>query len=125
MKLLCQKIKSHMCLEIFQSTNETNRRGQGVLFQRFLACEQALPLGDIVKSRRTRGTREETRKRETGSGTSRLRRSLSRLASLARIGERKLIENGTPTVPMVPLLRIHNWQVSSATLGHCYSQYHR
>ena len=97
MKLLCQKIKSHMCLEIFQSTNETNRRGQGVLFQRFLACEQALPLGDIVKSRRTRGTREETRKRETGNGTSRLRRSLSRLASLARIGERKLIENGTPT----------------------------
>ena len=89
-----------MWLEIFQSTNETNRRGQGVLFQRFLACEQALPLGDIVKSRRTRGTRgtrEETRKRETGSGTSRLRRSLSRLASLARIGERKLIENGTPT----------------------------
>ena len=54
-----------MCLEIFQSTNETNRRGQGVLFQRFLACEQALPLGDIVKSRRTRGTREETRKRGT------------------------------------------------------------
>ena len=73
MKLLCQKIKSHMWLEIFQSTNETNRRGQGVLFQRFLACEQALPLGDIVKSRRTRGTREETRKRETGSGTSRTR----------------------------------------------------
>ena len=66
MKLLCQKIKSHMCLEIFQSTNDTNRRGQGVLFQRFLACEQALPLGDIVKSRRTRGTREETRKRGTG-----------------------------------------------------------
>ena len=95
MKLLCQKIKSHMCLEIFQSTNETNRRGQGVLFQRLLACEQALPLGDIVKSRRTRGTREETRKRGTeggGGGT-----SLSRLASLARIGERKLIENGTPT----------------------------
>ena len=68
MKLLCQKIKSHMCLEIFQSTNETNRRGQGVLFQRFLACEQALPLGDIVKSRRTRGTREETRKRGTKRG---------------------------------------------------------
>ena len=57
-----------MCLEIFQSTNETNRRGQGVLFQRFLACEQALPLGDIVKSRRTRGTREETQKRGTGGG---------------------------------------------------------
>ena len=23
------------------------------------------------------------------------------------------------------ILRIHNWQVSSATLRHCYSQYHR
>ena len=22
-------------------------------------------------------------------------------------------------------LRIHNWQVLSATLGHCYSQYYR
>ena len=22
-------------------------------------------------------------------------------------------------------LRIHNWKVLSATLGHCYSQYHR
>ena len=29
-----------------------------------LACEEALHLGDIVKSRRARGTREETRKRE-------------------------------------------------------------
>ena len=39
-----------------------------------VAREQALHLGDIVKSRRTRGTREETR-------------VLSRLASLAQIGE--------------------------------------
>ena len=39
-----------------------------------VACEQALHLGDIVKSRRARGTREETR-------------VLSRLASLAQIGE--------------------------------------
>ena len=39
-----------------------------------VACEQALHLGDIVKSRRARGTREETR-------------LLSRLASLAQIGE--------------------------------------
>ena len=31
MKLLCRKIKSHMCLEIFQSTNDTNRRGHSVL----------------------------------------------------------------------------------------------
>ena len=28
-----------------------------------LACEQALHLGDVVKSRRARGTREETRER--------------------------------------------------------------
>ena len=26
MKLSCKKIKSHMCLEIFQSRNDTNRR---------------------------------------------------------------------------------------------------
>jgi len=32
-----------------------------------VACEQALHLGDIVKSRRARGTREETRKREAAS----------------------------------------------------------
>ena len=61
--------------------------------------------------------------------------------------EGKLIENGTPnsTIPLkkYPLkkiycngrmvgkqksstraLRIHNWQVWSATLGHCYIQYY-
>ena len=32
----------------------------------FMACEQALLLGDIVKSRRARGTRKETRKRGLG-----------------------------------------------------------
>ena len=41
-----------------------------------LACEQALHLGDILKSRRARGTREETQKR-----------LLSRLALLVQIGE--------------------------------------
>ena len=35
MKLLCKKIKSHTCLEIFQSTNDTNRRRHGALFQSF------------------------------------------------------------------------------------------
>ena len=35
MKLFCKKIKSHTCLEIFQSTNDTNRRRHGVLFQSF------------------------------------------------------------------------------------------
>ena len=35
MKLSCKKIKSHTCLEIFQSTNDTNRRGHSVLFQSF------------------------------------------------------------------------------------------
>ena len=49
--------------------------------------------------------------------------------------ERKLIENGTAksTIPLITYslkkffwdgpIRIHNWQVLSATLGHCYSQY--
>ena len=27
--------------------------------------------------------------------------------------------------PSTRALRIHNWQVLSATLGHCYSQYYR
>ena len=35
MKLLFKKIKSHTCLEIFQSTNNINRREDGVLFQSF------------------------------------------------------------------------------------------
>ena len=62
--------------------------------------------------------------------------------------ERELIENGTSksTIPLkkyslkkffwnprmvgkqkssTRALRIHNWQVLSATLGHCYSQYYR
>ena len=50
---------------------------QGVFFFFFaviVACKQALHLGDILKSSRARGTREEIR-------------VLSRLASLAQIGE--------------------------------------
>ena len=35
---------------------------------KLLACEQALHLWDIVKSRRARGTREETPKRGAGDG---------------------------------------------------------
>ena len=35
MKLIFKKIKSHTCLEIFQSTNNINRREDGVLFQSF------------------------------------------------------------------------------------------
>ena len=35
MKLVCKKTKSYTCLEIFQSTSDTNRRGRGVLFQSF------------------------------------------------------------------------------------------
>ena len=55
-----------------------------------IACEQALYLGDIVKSGRARGTRKETRRRGTveknESGPARLRRSLarSRVAPFAR-----------------------------------------
>ena len=46
-----------------------------------LACEQAPYLRDIVKSGRARGDAK------AGYGPSRLRRSLTRLASLAQIGE--------------------------------------
>ena len=62
-----------------------------------VACEQALHLGDIVKSIRARGTREETRlreaeagKRKAFAGPSRLRRSLarSRAARFARPNRR-------------------------------------
>ena len=45
-----------------------------IIFAVIVACEQALHLGDILKSSRARGTREEIR-------------VLSRLASLAQIGE--------------------------------------
>ena len=54
-----------------------------------LACEQALHLGDIVKSTRARGTREETQLRRTRlqgplAPPSRLRRSLAQIGELAR-----------------------------------------
>ena len=53
-----------------------------------VACEQALLLRDIVKSRRARGTRGETRKLgAVPRGFTARRRVLGRLASLAQIGE--------------------------------------
>ena len=53
-----------------------------------VACEQALHLGDSVKGRRARGTREKTRKRGAASrGFATRWRVLGRLASLAQIGE--------------------------------------
>ena len=55
---------------------------------RTLACEQALHLGDIVKSTRARGTREETRLRGAAPrGFAARSRVRARLASLAQIGE--------------------------------------
>ena len=36
MQLLCKKIKSHSCLEIFQYMKDSNQRGDSVLFQSFL-----------------------------------------------------------------------------------------
>ena len=36
MQLLCNKIKSHTCLEIFQYMNDSNQSGHSVLFQSFL-----------------------------------------------------------------------------------------
>ena len=56
-----------------------------------VACQQALHLGDIVKSTRARGTREETRLRGVLSpdprGFAARSRVLVRLVSLAQIGE--------------------------------------
>ena len=42
----------------------------------YVACGQALQLGDIVKSRRARGTREETRMRGAEERKESLQRSL-------------------------------------------------
>ena len=50
-----------------------------------LACEQALHLGDVVKSRHARGTREETRKRGAGERTEGFSRGT--LHSLVQIGQ--------------------------------------
>ena len=53
-----------------------------------IACMQALHLGDIVKSRRARATREETRKRGTAPrGFAARSRVLARLDLLAQIEE--------------------------------------
>ena len=53
-----------------------------------IACVQALHLGDIVKSRRARATREETRKRGTAPrGFAARSRVLARLDLLAQIEE--------------------------------------
>ena len=49
-----------------------------------LACEQALHLGNIVKSRRTKGTREETGK-QAGAASLRSRPNM-RACSQARLG---------------------------------------
>ena len=42
-EIIMKEIKSHTCLEIFQSTNETNRRGDSVLFQSFSEEVKHLP----------------------------------------------------------------------------------
>ena len=54
----------------------TDRLRRDATVKEGLACEQALHLEDVVKSRRARGTREETRKRV-----------LARLALHAQTGE--------------------------------------
>ena len=57
-----------------------------------ISCEQALHLGDKVKTGRARGTREETRKRGVGV----VGVALARLSSFAQIGElaRRLVRLG-------------------------------
>ena len=61
-----------------------------------ISCEQALHLGDKVKTGRARGTREETRKRGVGVGGGWAGVALARLASFAQIGElaRRLVRLG-------------------------------
>ena len=54
----------------------TDRLRRDATVKEGLACEQALHLGDVVKSRLARGTREDTRKRV-----------LARLALHAQTGE--------------------------------------
>ena len=64
MKLLCTKIKSHVCLEMFQSMNDTNRRGHGVLFQAglliFCAVSELRNSGKSAKSRKIRQNTKNT-----------------------------------------------------------------
>ena len=55
-----------MCLDLGGLSKAQKIRGKGVT-RLVLACEQALHLGNIVKSRRVRGTREETRKQEVAA----------------------------------------------------------
>ena len=50
-----------MCLDLDGLSKAQKIRGKGVT-RLALACKQALHLGSIVKSRRTKGTREKTRK---------------------------------------------------------------
>ena len=62
MKLLCTKIKSHVCLEMFQSMNDTNRRGHGVLFQAGLLIFRAVSeLRNSGKSAKSRKIRQNTK----------------------------------------------------------------
>ena len=77
-------------------TLKLNHRLSQLRFSLSLACEQALHLGDIVKNRRPRGTREETRKetRKRGAGERKAPLSLarSRAAHFARPKRRACLQ---------------------------------
>ena len=94
MKLLCKKIKSHTCLEILQSTNDAKR-----------AWRLVPELFGILKMSK----KEEVNQKwyPKVSNCSVFRKTL--------VGKRKSSTRASS---------IHNWQVLSATLGHCYSQYY-
>ena len=104
MKLICTKIKSHTCLEIFQSTNDTNRR------EDIASCSRAF--------RKPKNAEEE-------------RKSIE-MVPQSQKKKKCFLKNFFWSGPMVdkqksPIraLRIHNWQVLSATLGNCHCQYYR
>ena len=78
------------------------------IFKPKKSCEQALHLGDTLKSRRARGTREETLKRGAGEKKHSLPRSLA--ARFARPNERaypqakKILWSWTPpSLPSPPI----------------------
>ena len=100
MKLLCKKIKSHTYLEVFQSTNNTNRRGHSVLFQSF------------SRDRKPKNTEEERWKLiKNGAPKSTIPLKTYSVETIfwngRMVGKQKSSTRA---------LRIHNWQVLSAHL---------
>ena len=107
-KTLRKKIKSHTCLEIFQSTNDIldiDRRERSVLFQRCSRPKNAEGKRKLI---------------ENGSPKSTF--------PLKKYSLKKFFWNGRMVgkqISSTRALRIYNWKVLSTTLGHCHNQYYR